>query len=134
MKKIILFTITFLLISLIQLNAQESTNYSRKDLIHIEGFTSTANPEGVYDLTWEIGQELINAQDNFSKKKDLKDYIKRNELQKIADSYINEILKPEIAITKIRSRQRDECFCLEALNSLLLGIFPKSNNNKFDNK
>ena len=27
MKKIILFTITFLLISLIQLNAQESTNY-----------------------------------------------------------------------------------------------------------
>ncbi len=82
MKKIILFTITFLLISLIQLNAQESTNYSRKDLIHIEGFTSTANPEGVYDLTWEIGQELINAQDNFSKKKDLKDYIKRNELQK----------------------------------------------------
>ena len=95
-------------------------------MIHIEGFTSTANPEGVYDLTWEIGQELINAQDNFSKKKDLKDYIKRNELQKIADSYINEILKPEIAITKIRSRQRDECFCLEALNSLLLRIFPKA--------
>ena len=73
-------------------------NYSRKDLIHIEGVTSTANPEGVYDLTWEIGQELINAQDNFSKKKDLKDYIKRNELQKIADSYINEILKPDIPL------------------------------------
>ena len=37
----------------------------------MEGFTSTANPEGVYDLTWEIGQELINAQDNFSKKKEV---------------------------------------------------------------
>ena len=73
-------------------------NYSRKDLIHIEGVTSTTNPEGVYDLTWRIGQELINAQDNFSKKKDLKDYIKRNELQKIADSYINEILKPDIPL------------------------------------
>ena len=74
------------------------TNYSRNDLIHIEGVTSNINPQGVYDLTWEIGQELIDTQDIFFKKKYLNDYVKKENLQKIADSYINEILKPDIPL------------------------------------
>ena len=68
-------------------------NYSRKNLVHINGVTSNANPAGVYDLTWKIGQELIDAQDSFFKKKYLKNYIKREKLKEIADLYINEIYK-----------------------------------------
>ena len=74
------------------------TNYSRNDLKHIEGVTSNVNPQGVYDLTWKIGQELIDAQNSFLKKKYLKNYVERENLQKIADSYINEILKLDIPL------------------------------------
>ena len=63
-------------------------NYSRKDLVRIEGVTSSANPEGSYDLEWKIGQELIDAQSSFLKKKYLKDHIKREKLREVADSYI----------------------------------------------
>ena len=70
-------------------------NYSRKDLVHINGVTSNANPAGVYDLTWKIGRELIDAQDSFFKKKYLKNYIEREKLKEIADLYINEIYKPD---------------------------------------
>ena len=63
-------------------------NYSRKDLIRINGVTSNANPAGTYDLEWKIGQELIDAQSSFLKKKYLKDYIKREKLRELADSYI----------------------------------------------
>ena len=63
-------------------------NYSRKDLVRINGVTSNANPAGTYDLEWKIGQELIDAQTSFLKKKYLKDYIKSENLRKLADSYI----------------------------------------------
>ena len=49
----------------------------------------------VFDLTWKIGRELIDAQDSFFKKKYLKNYIEREKLKEIADLYINEIYKPD---------------------------------------
>ena len=79
-------------------------NYSRKDLIHIEGVTSSANPEGVYDLTWEIGQELINAQDNFSKKKDF------TQKEKIMQSYSENYFFDKIE-DLVLQKEKDGDFC-----------------------
>ncbi len=65
-------------------------NYSRNDLTFVGGSGPLDFPE-ILNCAFKIGQELIDSQDIFTKKH-LKNYIKSENLKKIADSYVNEVL------------------------------------------
>ncbi|AGT43152.1 hypothetical protein [Treponema pedis] len=69
-------------------------NYSRNDLIFISGITSDINSPKTYDCTWKVGQELLDVQNSSLKKKHLKDYIKNEKLQELADLYIKDVYNP----------------------------------------
>lgn len=65
-------------------------NYSRNDLIFLGGSGPLESPE-ILNCSFKIGQELIDVQDSFLKKKYLKNHIKNEKLIELADLYLKMI-------------------------------------------
>lgn len=65
-------------------------NYSRNDLIFLGGSGPLESPE-ILNCSFKIGQELIDVQESFLKKKYLKNHIKQEKLIELADLYLKMI-------------------------------------------